>query len=920
MKRFCEKKELFLKVFYWENREVNRFARSKIFLLFCFLGRALLSLRYKIEIRGKEKLTPERLHRKGGTLFLPNHPAHIDPLFIVFSFWPQFFMRPLVVDYMYRLAGVHFLMKMVKALPIPNFESSINELKLKQAEQSFAAIEEGLQRGGSFLLYPSGRIKEGAKEIVGGASATHSLLGKIPEANVVLIRTTGLWGSIFSRALTHKSPDVYKNVVRSLWILCKNLFFFTPRRKVILEIEVNPSDFPWDGSRIELNRYLENWYNQYPGKQGMRFSEEKRYLVSHNFLYQDFPKVLPPPSKEGKGVYRQVPPKAKKEIYQELSLLSHKEIKEIREEESLALDLGLDSLNIAHLIAFLSEKFSVKGVFPENLRTVQDVLQAAIQEEKGGREEEEDSSTWPKEIHRPPAEAPCSKTILESFLRSCDRMKGFSAVSDDLVGVLSYKKLKLAVLVLAKSLEKVSGRYIAIMLPASVGAYISILAVLFAKKIPVMLNWTLGAKYLNETVAQTHSEIVISSWRFLERLSYVEFGEVTSKIRFLEDIKKKISLKEKLEALFLSKLPTSLFLKMKGFSSIKEKDPCVILFTSGTETLPKGVPLSHKNILSDENAAMQCVRLDKEDILLGILPPFHSFGFSVAGLFPILAGVKVAFSPDPTDSFALIKAVQKWKATVFCSAPSFLKALLHAAGSKEIETIRLFITGAEKTPKELYEKVRALGKNTSLVEGYGITECSPILTLNRPNLPSKGVGQPLPGVEFCIIHPETKELLQNSQEGELCVKGPNVFEGYLGEVPSPFIQIKGETWYRTGDLGHFDDKGNLILSGRLKRFTKLGGEMISLGGLEEILNQTYPAKEEKYNFAVCAQEKEGEPSFLAVFTTESLSEKEINHLLKKKGFSRLVKVQKVIQLQEIPITGTGKIDYRKLQGMLEIGT
>ncbi len=894
--------------------------RFWFFRVFCFLGRILLSLRYKIEIKGKEKLTKEMLHKKGGVLFLPNHPAHIDPLFVVAYFWPKFFMRPLVIDYMYRLPGIHFLMKQIRALPIPNFESSINEFKLKQAEESLKEIEEGLKRGDSFLLYPSGRIKETSKEVVGGASATHSLLQKIPETNVVLVRTTGLWGSIFSRALTHKSPPVYKNILHSLWILAKNIFLFTPRRKVILELEVNPVDFPWDGSRIELNRFLEGWYNRYPvEEEGMRLSEEKLTLISHSIWRKELPKVLPPPSKKRKNTEVSIPVEVKKSIYQELAVLSHKKAKEIEEEDSLALDLGLDSLNIAHLIAFLSDHFSVKGVFPENLSTVRDVLEAAVQNKEEQREEEETAFGWPKEKNRPFAEAPVTKTIYESFLRSCDRMKGFSAVSDDLVGVLTYSRLKIAVFALAESLKEMPGEYVAIMLPASVGAYISILATLFAGKVPVMLNWTLGAKYLNETVRQTHSEIVISSWRFLEKLSYVEFGEITPKIRFLEDIKRKISIKQKLKALFFTKLPTKVFLWWRGFSSVKEDDPCVILFTSGTETIPKGVPLSHKNILSDENGAMQCVRLSQEDILLGILPPFHSFGFSVAGLFPILAGVRVAFSPDPTDSFSLVKAIQKWKATVICSAPSFLKALLHIAKPKELKTLRLFVTGAEKTPEELYKKVYALGEDKVLVEGYGITECSPILTLNRPNLPPKGVGQPIPGVEFCVIHPETKELLDKSQEGELCVKGPNVFGGYLGDVPSPFIQIKGETWYRTGDLGHFDEKGNLILSGRLKRFTKLGGEMISLGGLEATISQAYPAKEEKYNFAVCAYEKEGEAPYLTLFTTENLSEKEINHTLKKKGFSRLVKIQKVVQLAEIPITGTGKIDYRKLQGMLEMG-
>lgn len=887
---------------------------------FCWFGRRLLSLRYKIEVRGKEQLTHKHLDLSEGVLFLPNHPAILDPLILVLYFWPRFSFRPLVIEYIYRTPGLYLIMKWLKALPVPNFESSVNELKLKQAEESMDAVVEGLRKKQAFLLYPSGRVKHTGKEVIGGASAVHSLLQKAPQANLVLVRTTGLWGSIFSRAYTSYTPLVRKTAIRSFGILLKNLIFFAPRRRIVLEIETNPLSFPRTTTRVELNRYLEKWYNQYPTPEGDRVEEEPLMQVSHHFLFSKFPKqMVLLTEKKAKESRKKVPLEIRQAVFQELAQLAQKPVDEIEESQQLAIDLGLDSLNLAHLIAYLGEHYSVKEVYPEQLQTVQDVLQVAIGEKESYREEEvPDSFAWPEEGGRPSAEAPCGRTIPEAFLISCRRMGDFAACADNLVGVVSYKKLKLMILVLAEKFRAMPGKHIAILLPASVGSYLVILAVLFAGKIPVMLNWTLGAKYLKDTLQQTHSEMVISSWRFLERMSYVEFGEITPKIRFLEDIRKKISLGAKAKAFFCSLLPSSLLLRVLKLHRIKEEEPAVILFTSGTETVPKGVPLSHRNLLKNQHGAMQCVRLKQSDTLLGILPPFHSFGFSVAGLFPLLAGVRVAFSPDPTDSFALAKAVDRWKATVICSAPSFLKGLLHVATKQQLKTLTLFVTGAEKTPEELFHKVKALGKNKILIQGYGITECAPILTLNRPNLPIVGVGQPIPGVEIRTIHPETKVPLPEGKEGEICVRGPNVFAGYLGEVGSPFIEIEGKMWYRTGDLGYIEEKGNLILSGRIKRFTKIGGEMISLGSIEDGLNQAFPIGGDKIHFAACAsEEKEG--TSLIVFTTESTSEKEMNRALKEAGFSRLVKIQRAIQLDEIPLTGTGKIDYRKLQSMIHMG-
>jgi long-chain-fatty-acid--[acyl-carrier-protein] ligase len=880
-----------------------------------FLCRFVLSLRYRLEVRGMDTLSPERLKRGGGILFLPNHPAHMDPLMIMLLLWPKYRMRPLVIEYVYRQPWIRPLMKLVRALSIPNFETSINQMKIKKAEMAIGAIADGLRKGENFLLYPAGKLKSSGRELIGGSSGAHSLIEASPETNVVLIRTTGLWGSSFSRALLGKSPDLKKTIFHNLLVLLKNLIFFTPRRKLVIEIQGEPEDLPRGVARLDFNRYLEDWYNRYETKGGV-VKDEPVTLVSYSFWREDLPEVYQPKKRKREaGV--DISPEVRSKIIAEIQRIVERPDLEVRLEMNLAFDIGMDSLQIADLIAYIGSQFDIEELHPEDIVTVESVMELA----EGARKSEPSIHqvvhvAWPEEKDRPPPLLPLGMTIPEAFLNACDRMGSFTMCGDDVVGVLSYKKFKRSVLVLTEEFRRHPAERIGVLLPASAAAFIVILAIQCAGKVPVMLNWTLGPKALDEMIKTAEIFSIISSWRFLERLSHVDFGAATDQILLLEDIREGLTLKMKLSGAWRSLFSAKTVLRSLGRLQGPD-DYAVILFTSGTENTPKGVPLSHGNILANLRAGMQCMDLKNSDVLYGILPPFHSFGFSVAGLFALLGGLKIAFYPDPTDSFALAEGIARWKITMFCSAPSFLKGLFQAAKKEQLKTVRFFITGAEKTPQELYNRVQNLGSHAQLIEGYGITECAPILTIRRPNLPSKGVGHPLPDVEVCTIHPETLELLPEGKEGEICVRGPNVFNGYLGEVKSPFIEIHGKRWYRTGDLGYLDKENNLILSGRLKRFTKIGGEMISLGAVEEVLNQELIRQgrisEDLPSIAVCADERSDDKQpQLILFATLTLDKEDMNNILREKGMSRLVKISAVEEVPEIPMLGTGKTDYRKL--------
>ncbi len=844
-----------------------------LYCVFWFV-KGVVALRYRVRIVGLENLP-----QKGGILFLPNHPAEMEPVILMVALWRKFKLRPLVVEQFYYLKYAYFFMQCVKALPLPDIERGGNRWKVKEVETLLHTVSEELKKGGNFLIYPAGKLKLGELEVIGGASFVHNVLKACPDATVVLIRTTGLWGSSFSRALTGKVPDFWKTTVQGIRIIFKNGLFFTPRREVSVEMEVASGDFPFGKPRLVLNRYLEEWYNKKP---------DPLKLVSYFFLKEQVPKVaeMKVEKKDEKEI--RVSPEIEGEIKTKIALLSKRPKEQIRNEMNLSLDLGLDSLDIAQIYFYLDQYFERSDLEHGELQTVADVLVAASchrAETADTTQLKKSKAFWPKEKNRRPPTQITGKTIQEAFLQVCLARKSEVAIADAMSGVLRYKKLKLSALVLSKYIEELEGEKIGILLPSSVGAYICIMATLLANKVPVMLNWTAGKRSLEHASNVTKLSCVLTSRKFLDRLDNGDITPIENKLLLLENVKHQITLKHKLKALF------------SGKKEYKEEDTAVILFTSGTESLPKAVPLTHRNILSNQNAALSCVNFKANDLMYGILPPFHSFGFSVTGLLPILAGLKVFYAPDPTDSRGMANDIAHFKPTLFCAAPSFIVSVFKIARLEDLKSVRLIVTGAEKAPQELLNYIKEL--KADFIEGYGITECAPIVTLTRPGEPIIGVGKPLPGIELRII-----------EENEICIHGPNVFKGYLANNINPFIEIDGKKWYRSGDMGKIDPDGSLILLGRLKRFVKIGGEMVSLAGLEEEIGLLTSKP-----IAISAREPEGGKPELILFATTPLDKEEVNAALAAAGYGRIVKISQIKQIKEIPLTGTGKTHYRLLDEM-----
>lgn len=887
----------------------------------------MLSFRYRITYKGIENLTKENLKKPGGVLFLPNHPSFVtDPAAVSLGIWKKYPLRPMVAEYMFNLPLVNFLMRYINALAIPDMDITSSSFKKKRNEKAFQEVIKGLKEGDNFLLYPAGRTKSSELEIIGGASGVHRILQEAPQVNIVLVRTKGLFGSLFSRAQNEgKAVPLFPALLKGIKTVLKNGIFFTPKREITIEYFPAPPDFPYKASRLELNRYLENWYNAPDGLKDPKAPGDSIILVPYQFWSKKVPTLKPIEQELPQELnLNSIPEAITDKVIEKLSELTEIDKSQLTPEKNLSKDLGLDSLDIGELAVFLEDEFDVPSIPLTELTTVGKLLLIASKEisitSEQDEEKQKELDAWLKPHPQAQAKIATGDTIPEAFLNAVDQFGKKISCTDLSSGNQTYSQMKLRVLILAEVIRRFPEKNIGIMLPASVGASLCILATQLAGKVPVMINWTLGSKNIDAVVKAAQVKTVLTSWSFVDRLNNVDLDVIEDKLFMLEDLRKKLTLIDKLRAFIRSKKSTRSLLKIFKIDQMKKEDHAVILFTSGTESTPKGVPLTHHNILSNLSGVIEAFDyVYTDDIIFSILPPFHSFGFAICTLVPLLSGMRVAFYPNPTDGKKLAKGIDRWKATVMIGAPTFLKKLFKAASKEQISTLRLIITGAEKAPEELFDAIKSMNLKVEIVEGYGITECSPVLTMTDPRKGLRGVGHPAPGVELFIINPENKEALNSGKEGLILARGPNIFSGYLNKsVAPPFLHINGNAWYNTGDMGYLDKEGFLFITGRLKRFIKVGGEMISLASIEDALlkfakGKGLPLDDEGPSLAVIGKEIPGEKPKIFVFAKFSTTVDELNRELKRAGFSNLVKISHFQKVDEIPLMGTGKVFYRELE-------
>jgi len=495
----------------------------------------------------------------------------------------------------------------------------------------------------------------------------------------------------------------------------------------------------------------------------------------------------------------------------------------------------------------------------------------------------------------------------------------------DSMGVeLNFAKLLAGVITLSQKLfprkkDDVQNEMVGVFLPASCAAAITNGAIYFAGKIPVNLNFTASKESIEYAINVCSIKKIVTSRRFLEKIHY----EPTDKMVFLEDIMTGIKGFEK-TIFYIASIVLPKFLIRKMFVRGDKKnlyDIATVIFSSGSTGRPKGVMLSHANITSNFQGLYQILNAQPGDIVLGVLPFFHSLGFTGTLCLPVGAGIGVVYHANPLDAVTIGKMAEKYKATIIIGTPTFMSAYTRKCTKDQFKHLRFAVTGAEKLKKSIadafYEKF-----NVIPLEGYGATELSPIVAMGIPDYISKRehikqkgykegtVGHPLPGVAIKVVDPDTGKSLSANQEGLLLVKGPNVMVGYLNDEEKTREVIK-DGWYVTGDIAKIDDDGFVCITDRLSRFSKIGGEMVPHIKVEEFIQEIVGTNEPACVVTSVADEKKGER--LIVLYKGDLYIDNIWKALNESEIPKLwiPKREAFCKIEEIPLLGSGKVDLKK---------
>ncbi|MBT4922144.1 MAG: AMP-binding protein [Rickettsiales bacterium] len=503
------------------------------------------------------------------------------------------------------------------------------------------------------------------------------------------------------------------------------------------------------------------------------------------------------------------------------------------------------------------------------------------------------------------------KTLFQSILEAKQTHGGKHQIILDIgYKPVNYNKLIRSSFALGDQISQdtKSGEYIGFMLPNMASSIMVFSAMQAYGRIPAMLNFASGSKNVISACKTAKVKTVYTSKQFIESakletvIDAMQDNNITA--IYLEDLVEKIRIVSKIKALFKSKLATSYLRKI---NKSKPNDPAVVLFTSGSEGTPKAVVLSHTNLQANRFQLSSRVDFSSKDMVLNALPIFHSFGLTAGTLLPLLSGIKTFFYPSPLHYRVIPELSYSLGATIMFGTNSFLAGYAKSANAYDFYSLRYVFAGAEKLDKDVRQMwIDKFG--VRIFEGYGATETSPAISTNTPMHNKAGtVGRFMPGIEYKL---ETIPAIKNGKK--LLVKGENIMKGYfLIDKPGILVAPK-DGWYDTGDIVDIDEQGYISIKGRAKRFAKIAGEMISLTSVEEYLNDLW--SNDSHAVVAIPDKQKGEKLIL-VTTNQSAKIPEISKYVKSKGIMDLTIPKVIVNVAAIPLLGTGKVDYVKVNNL-----
>ncbi|HUR21333.1 MAG TPA: AMP-binding protein, partial [Vicinamibacterales bacterium] len=510
-----------------------------------------------------------------------------------------------------------------------------------------------------------------------------------------------------------------------------------------------------------------------------------------------------------------------------------------------------------------------------------------------------------------------------AFLRTAKRRWSGLAMADSTGQRLTYGRALVGAMLLSRVIRaRTAGEeMVGLLLPASVGGAVANIATLFAGRVPVNLNFTAGADAMADARSQCGIKTVITSRRFLDKAGI----EATPEMIFLEDLRTAITPTQKLLTLVRARLFPAAWLKRSvGRRDWNTTTTAAIIFSSGSTGQPKGVVLTHANLLSNVDSLTQIFPMDPTDCFIGVLPFFHSFGLTGTIWFPLLQGCSVAYHPNPMDAKTVGELAEAYKGSMLISTPTFCQSYVRRCTREQFAHLRYAIVGAEKLRAPLAAAFQeAFG--IPLLEGYGCTEMAPVVSANRPDVVMQGrkqvgtkpgsVGHPIPGVAAKVVDQDTGEGPLFNKDGLLLVKGPNLMVGYLHQ-PERTAEVIRDGWYVTGDIARIDDDGFIFITDRLSRFSKIGGEMVPHIKIEDTINDILG----ELASAVTAVPSDTKGERLVVFYTRpDVTPAALWAKLNETTLPRLwiPKREDIIPIEAIPTLGTGKIDLQGLRALAQ---
>jgi len=503
-----------------------------------------------------------------------------------------------------------------------------------------------------------------------------------------------------------------------------------------------------------------------------------------------------------------------------------------------------------------------------------------------------------------------TSTLGREFIRLCKKNGSRTAYKDAMGTQVSYRKALTGAFVLGRFFTGLPDKHIGILLPNIVITALLFMGLQIIRKTAVFLNYSSGPGALTHAMDLADLNTIVTSRQFLGRIKLQPSLFEGKNVIYIEELKDVLGVKAKIAGILCAFFPGS----YRNMKAGEEKETAAILFTSGSEGVPKGVCLSHENIISNIHQALSRIDITEDDYFFNALPIFHSFGLTVGTILPLFANVKTYLYVNPLHYRIVPEIIYDEACTIIMGTNTFLNGYSRKAHPYDFHTMRYVYCGAEALSDAVFEKYAKI-YGVRVMSGYGATECSPVITMNSALQHEYGtVGRVLSGIEY-KLSPAAGIDSKGGSVGRLFVKGKNVMKGYLkNDKANLKYLVEDEGWYDTGDIVEVTPEGYLKIVGRLKRFSKISGEMVSLTAVEDTLAGIFG---ERKTVVVMAMEDERKGEKLVLITNEKGADlKSVRERVREKGLPDLACPREIIYMKDIPKLGTGKVDYVKLKELL----